>query len=146
MTNTKIVKEGDLAIQVLQRIGSPAGEAPIRGDSELNTLREEYELAFENRIGLLYLLARPEEALPSEFSEKRKQLLEREAKTEEVVIRLCAALNELGTPYVIFKTVRPFPFTPNDTDVLFLGSRKQYKTAVQYLLEKGYQSHGKAPL
>ena len=135
-----------LVLRVLRRIGSPAGVQPDLDRCDPAEIRAEYALAYENRIGLLYVLALPETPDLHEFAPHRASLLDREAKTRQVVARLCAALNEADFRYVIYKTVRPFPFTPNDTDVLFLETRARYREAVRYLFEQGYRPHGEAPL
>ncbi len=142
-------KTKNLTVQVLQRIGSPAGVPPaLSQDSPYlrNLIEQEFEWAWENRIGLLYLLSIPENLLTDELIERRFELSDREAKTFEVIQRVSNHLNNTNIGYIIFKTFRPFPFTPNDTDILVLGSEKDYEYAHSYLQEQGYGQLGVAPL
>jgi hypothetical protein len=47
-------------------------------------------------------------------------------------------MDELDIPYSITKTLRPYPGTPNDTDLLYLGPLKEYKNAVKAFESKGF--------
>ena len=70
----------------------------------------------------------------------------REVKTLEVVVRLSEKLNKFDKGnYIVFKSLKPYPATPNDTDIIYLGKKKKYKEMVQYLLDDGYEFHEWAP-
>lgn len=138
-----------MTIQVVRSLGTPAGKGfdlQRTAPSSLDVVNLEFQWAWDNRIGLLYLLSIQEGLLSKNLIEKRASLIERQAETTSVMRRVCTLLNKIDIPYVIFKTVRPFPFTPNDIDVLFLGNAGDYKHAVDFLAEKGYGKLGVAPL
>ncbi|MHC4618039.1 MAG: hypothetical protein ACYTEQ_09835 [Planctomycetota bacterium] len=136
----------DLTLQILRRVGSPAGVEPTLSGTTPEAIRDEFQWAWENRIGLLYLLTVPERTLAPALLEGRESLIRREAETMAVLRRVCGHLNVADVRYVIFKTVRPYPFTPNDVDVLFLGTSEEYQRAVDLLMSKGYKKLGVAPL
>ena len=147
----KINREGEdnHTIHILQRIGSPTGTNQVNFGNPLASFKDihkEFECAWANRIGLLYLLSIPEQKLPMDLLAKRMNLQERESKTLNVVSRISLALQEGGFRHVIFKSIRPFPFTPNDTDVLILEPPKRFGEVTCYLLDYGYKLLGYAPL
>jgi hypothetical protein len=47
---------------------------------------------------------------------------------------------------VIIKSIKPYPAVPNDTDVLILGGKKEFKQTLDYLYAKGYIFHEWAPM
>jgi len=57
--------------------------------------------------------------------------------TLQVAAGISKALQEGGFRHVIFKSIRPFPFTPNDTDILMLEPSSRYSEATDYLLDYG---------
>ena len=48
--------------------------------------------------------------------------------------------------YAIFKSLKPYPATPNDTDVIFFGDKKQFKAMLKHLYSEGYLFHEWAPM
>jgi len=109
---------------------------------------EYFDIAFENRVALWFLERCREEGVPlSEAAAcNHAHLEERRIKTEAVVARLAKVLNEAAPgKWVLFKSIKPFPSTPNDTD-WFPFSRKDHQRLVNHLLENGYVFLEKAPL
>ena len=133
------------AIDLIEVLGSPFCQSATSKytDKDLLIL---YEPAFKNRVGLLLLETYRRDGWDSELEEKYQMLKAREQKTLEVIVRLAEKLNQFDQQnYVIFKSIKPYPATPNDTDVLYLGDKEKYQQMVDYLLQNGYEFHEWAP-
>ena len=105
-----------------------------------------YDFAFENRVALLYLSLYRRVDWDPKLEEKYGNLKERERKTFDVISHLASKLNTFDEDnYIVFKSIKPYPATPNDTDVIWLGSKEKYKEANKYLLNNGYIFHEWAP-
>lgn len=115
----------------------------IVSDQELLDI---YDDAFKNRVGLLYLSLYRKDGWNKELEEKYQKLLDREKKTNDVITRLADKLNKFDTEnYIIFKSLKPYPATPNDTDVIWMGDKQSYRKVYDYLLNNGYEFHEWAP-
>lgn len=126
-------------------LGSPFVAKPLRrfGDAELLEL---YDLAFANRVALLYLSLHRRPGWDPRLEEKYQSLKARERMTFSVIARVAEALNAWNSDqYVIFKSIKPYPATPNDTDVICFANAAGYEEMYLHLLSKGYIFHGWAP-
>jgi len=106
-----------------------------------------YRFAFKNRVALLYL----ERLLSENRLDKHYSYFEnlhfRAEETLETAKRASEVLEKADVPYVIFKTIRPFPATPNDVDIICLGEKDAYRRAVTSLITAGYFTFDKfAPM
>ncbi|MCR4432274.1 MAG: nucleotidyltransferase family protein [Tepidanaerobacteraceae bacterium] len=128
------------AIELLRIIGSPFLADRAENPVESNEL---YQYAFKNRIGLLYLLALKERDRLDGLWEEYEKLDYRMRETLVTAARVAKVLNEAGINYVVFKTIRPYPATPNDTDIICLDS---YDKALNALREAGYIELYPAPM
>lgn len=128
-------------IQLLQTIGSPFSKHVVPPEES----EELYQLAFKNRVGLLYLDALEKAGRLSRLRREWERLRFRAAETLVTTARLGKALGEAGVPYVVVKTLRPYPATPNDVDVLFLGPGKAYSEAAAALVRAGYVAEDAEP-
>ncbi len=132
--------------KILQLIGSPfapQAEGPAVDDETLLAI---YDEAFVDRVALLYLEKYRRPGWAPELEQKYRYLEERRLMTLSVISTLAEHLDTLCPEnYLVFKSVKPYPATPNDTDVLFLGNRKQYRQVYQQLLAAGYVFHEWAP-
>jgi len=135
-----------MAIQLMQIIGSPFAKPVTSFDFSEQYLNQLFELAFENRVELLFLDNLNKIDKISSFEERYKQLRQRAAKTLGVIARAGELLSSSGIPYAVFKSIKPYPATPNDTDIICLGGRDVYKKSYELFLENGYKEHGIAPL
>lgn len=104
--------------QILFRtIGSPPGTGDMTPSSDQLEAMTEY--AFKSRIGLLFLdeCLRKGVELGPEARELHRSLTARRHATDEVVVRLTKRLDEVAEgEWVLFKSIKPFAATPNDTD------------------------------
>jgi hypothetical protein len=126
-------------------LGSPFVNKPLRRFSDPELL-EVYDLAFPNRIALLYLSLHRRPGWDPRLEDKYQSLKAREQMTLDVIAQLAKVLNEWNPDqYVVFKSLKPYPATPNDTDVICFADPAGYEDMYQYLLKRGYVFHGWAP-
>lgn len=126
-------------------IGSPYVHRALRRFSDKELLSA-YDQAFPNRIALLYLSLHRREGWDPRLEEKYQKLKNREQMTFNVIARLAEQLNVwYPAKYVVFKSIKPYPATPNDTDVICMGDDRDYEDMYQRLLAAGYQFHEWAP-
>ncbi len=136
----------NMTIQLIQIIGSPFAPSLKFINLSYEHKRKLFELAFENRVELLFLEALSKAGNLNGFEDEYTKLKERYLMTLSVIARAGDILSSSGVPYVVFKTIKPYPATPNDTDILCLGNKRDYKKAYDILRKNGYKEHGKAPL
>jgi hypothetical protein len=77
------------------------------------------EYAFKSRVGLLFLdeCIKKGVKLGPEASELHTSLTRRREATDRVVVQLARKLDEVARgEWVLFKSIKPFAATPNDTD------------------------------
>lgn len=124
-------------IKLLRTIGSP-----FASDQELTGSKEEalelYGYATKNKIGLLYLESLKEKL--EEFGLKTKYQEEQKKHNEQSItaIRISELFNSFGVNYAIFKSIMPFPATPNDVDIIHFGSDDEFNNAAKIMLQSGY--------
>lgn len=133
-------------IELMKIIGTPG----IPGNPKLCTrknVERYFDLAFENRVELLFLKAiRASAVWSDEWQEKYESLCNRSSLTEDVGIDCSQVLQSGNVKHVIFKSFKPYPATPNDTDVVCLGGEDEYRHGLNVLLKAGYKVIGEAPM
>ena len=131
--------------EIIKVIGSPF----VSGKPEVTeaTLEKIYKQAFADRVALLYLEIHRKKDW-SDFLEKKYQAMnDRRNRTLDVIASLGTTLNEFGVKdYAIFKSLKPYPATPNDTDVIVFGDKAKFKEALDSLYKKNYLFHEWAPM
>lgn len=131
----------NLTLKLLRTIGSPFCQ---KVDLYLPKTKEEalelYKLAVKNKIGLLYLeslnsrWALKDLALEQEYEDE----IYRHGQQANTASRIAGVLNASNAKYAIFKSIMPFPATPNDVDIIHFGSDKEYERVVDSLLLSEY--------
>jgi hypothetical protein len=131
-------------IKLLRVIGSPfvsSREAP----KDENEAYELYICALKNRMPLLYLSALKKanklERLKTVYDKSNKKSL----MTFNAISRASGTLKDAFVPHTLFKTLRPYPATTVDIDILILESDHEYKKAVATMLNAGYEMLGFGP-
>lgn len=122
---------------IFQTIGSPIGSGTAQPTpAELEAITE---LAFKSRVGLLFLdecLKRGVELGPK-ARELHGSLMARRRETDRVVVKLARKLDEVAKgEWVLFKSIKPFAATPNDTD-WFPFDAGRHAALVRHLTEDG---------
>ncbi len=130
---------------LIKIVGTPFVEGTNDVDEE--TLDEIYDDAFKNRVALLYLSIHRKEGWAASLERKFIKLNDRRQKTLDVVASLGESMNEYGVDqYAIFKSLKPYPATPNDTDVINFGNKIVFNEVIDHLYSKGYEFHEWAPM
>lgn len=117
----------DTVTKLIRVIPSPFSSKTYSLESKREAV-ELYEYAKANRISLLYLDSikdSREIGLQSEYEKEKRRYQE----TLKTILRLSKALNPGKLDYVFFKTLKPFPSTPKDIDLLFFGSQREIDLA-----------------
>ncbi len=131
---------------LVRLIGTPFNSNKFRAPCD-KYLEQVYEKAFSERVAPLYLHLLKYEGWSDNLEERFRFVQRREKMTLNVLTELANNLNEWNeSGYCIFKSIKPYPAIPNDTDVLIFGGRKEYESALAYLYECGYIFHEWAPL
>ena len=129
-----------LTARLLQEIGSPF-ESQKRFTTSSHEAHELYNLARVNKIGLLYLntLAAESQLYKLGLEAEYQEELRNQYDQQITVKRTARILDSASAPYVVFKSIMPFPAVPNDVDILYLGSPDGYLKAANALSQSGYQ-------
>ena len=130
-------------IELLRVIGSPFGDFGTTEDPAES--EELYYYAFKNRVGLLYLEALKRRSKLSKLRSEYEELDYRARETLVTAARVATVLNQAHIPYVLFKTLRPYPATPNDVDVVFLGPDSEFGSIKRALMDAGYLQEEEHP-
>ena len=132
--------------ELIKMIGSPfvPGLRPM--DEE--KLEAIYDQAFSDRVALLCLdLHRRQKGLGPVLEKKYQVLNQRRDNTLGVIADIGQTLNPMGTDaYAVFKSLKPYPATPNDTDVIVFGKRPEFEKALNRLYDAEYFFHEWAPM
>ena len=125
--------------KLLRAIGSP-----FVSESECPQNRREavelYSHALKNKIGLLYLEALSREG---KLGKLRLDYEKQHVIASEIistVVRACRVLNLEGIDYTVFKTLKAYPDTPHDIDILLFGSNKEFCRARDAMLKANYKA------
>jgi hypothetical protein len=131
---------------LIKLIGTPFASGNSRARSD-EILVQIYEKAFCDRVAPLYLHKFKYEGWSDELEERFYLVQKREEMTLKILADLSANLNEWDkNGYIIFKSIKPYPAIPNDTDVLIFGGKKEFNFALEYLYNLGYVFHEWAPM
>lgn len=131
--------------ELIRIIGSPFVNEIT--DVPFDVLEEIYDKAFADRVALLYLTIHRSKEWPGFLEEKYQNLSDRRGKTLDVVASLSRSLNEFSVKdYAIFKSLKPYPTTPNDTDVICFGDKSQFNAVLEHLYSEDYLFHEWAPM
>jgi hypothetical protein len=137
MTANRPMTKAEMSRLLLETIGSPIGTgARVPAESEIEELTE---FAFKSRVGLLFLdecIRRGVDLGPTAKA-LHESLTKRRAATDEVIVRLARRLDEVALgEWVLFKSIKPFASTPNDTD-WFPFDPKRHQGLVNHLMSDG---------
>ncbi len=118
-------------------IGWPIGSGTT--SPPLDAIEELTEYAFKNRVGLLFLdrCKSQKAALGPKALGMHQSLMARREATDAVVVKLARRLDEIARgEWVLFKSIKPFASTPNDTD-WFPLDRRRHGELCDHLISDG---------
>ena len=126
-------------VKLLKIIGSPFTSEQEPPENK-NKALELYDYATKNKIGLVYLESLKNQEKLEEFGLRLKYQEEQKKHNEQLITanRISELFNSSSVNYTIFKSIMPFPATPNDVDIIHLGSDEEYKNAVGIMLRSEY--------
>lgn len=127
----KISKDTLALVKSIGLPGLAEGEAPPLKEA-LSLL----QLAELNKVPLLYLESLRKSRRHLSLEAPLSHCRDKHKKTLDLTALISSLLEELGIRYTIFKTLKPFPYTPADIDVLLWSSRDLAK-ASQILEKRG---------
>lgn len=96
------------------------------------------DLAFANGVELIYLMNLQKANKLGSLEGRLEEYETRRKKSAECVVRIARAMDDQHIPYAITKTLRPYPATPNDTDLLYLGPLNDYVNALRRFESTGF--------
>ena len=120
-----MTSKSEISTLIFQTIGSPIGTGKAVPDPE--KLEDITQFAFKSRVGLLFLEECLKKGVPlgPKAQELYDSLTERRLATDKVVVKLAKKLDEVAKgEWVLFKSIKPFASTPNDTDWFPLDSSR----------------------
>jgi hypothetical protein len=133
--------------ELIGLIGSPFANEELSGFPSDRLLLQIYEKAFCDRVAPLYLHKFRHKDWSAELEEHFQAVKNREGVTLKVLADLAYNLNEWDkNGYVIFKSIKPYPAIPNDTDLLIFGGKKEFNSTLEHLYKLGYVFHEWAPM
>lgn len=147
MTTVVGLSKAEMSTLLFQTIGYPIGTGGARPSSE--TIEQLTTFAFKSRVGLLFLeeCLRHGVALGPSAQALHESLSQRRASTNDVMLKLTRRLNEVAKgEWVLFKSVKPFAATPNDTDWFPLDPTRHAELCRHLLADGDFRLLEKAPL
>ncbi len=128
-----MIPKSDASRLIFQTIGWPIGSGTVTPAPE--DLEAITDFAFKSRVGLLFLdeCVNRGVALGPNALALYASLMHRRQQTDRVVAKLARKLDEVAKgEWVLFKSIKPFASTPNDTD-WFPFDASRHKGLVDHL-------------
>ncbi len=133
-------------IKLLQILGSPFTQPLSELALSDGEVKELYDLAFRNKVGLFFLETLKRRGMDlGELQAEYDKGYFRYKETLVTAANISRVLDNAGVDHVIFKFFKPYPFTPSDVDVLFMCSDTRFRQAYKILFNDGYYRLGAAP-
>lgn len=129
-------------------IGSPFVNSDPQELPKAQRLDEVFDYSFENRVALLLLERYVEKGgqLTEQGNRNLEKMRNRRLDTDKVLSKVTDILNmKYENEWVFFKTLKPFPSTPNDTD-WFPFDVSKHAEMCDHLIENGFSFLEEAPL
>ena len=115
----------------------------VKVNLEDSEILELYQYATKNRVGFFFLhLLEKASMLPEELENEYKKLRTKYIKIKEKFIKVSNDLDEIGVDFAIFKSLKPYPTTTVDIDVIIFDDIFK---AYRGLRKKGYIVLGYGP-
>lgn len=131
-------------LQVLRAIGSPS--AGVGEPASESTVSQLVDCAMVNKIGLLFLETIKKHQKLDHLEPIYQKEWNRYQQTLVTAQRVADLFEQSSVKYALYKTLKPFPITPNDVDVLLLGDEREQEKAIATLRNAGFSTVGVAPL
>ena len=114
-------------VDLLKVVGSPFADSTHTVPSE--AAQALYDLARRNRMGLLLLTSLSDD-IPASLMDERASMIVKSEETTRLIPRVASVLKDAGLNYSLFKSIRPYPYTTVDLDVIaFDGNLEAFGAA-----------------
>ena len=133
---------------IFDTLGSPFSKKKNLKSPSSESIEKIFSFLFENRIALFYFeeIQKNGFIFKGNLKENFKKLKKRRLDTNKVLVKLTKVLNrKYFNQWVFFKTLKPFPSTPNDSDFILFDVTK-HNEMCSYLISEGFSYLEKAPL
>jgi len=131
----KCSHENSKSISLVKHIGIPNICKPIL-KLESNSFPTFLATAEKNKIPLLFLKIAASGIKNHNLQHVLSQYEQRHKNTLGLIAFTAKLLEKMGACYTFFKTLKPFPYTPSDVDVLLL-SNENLRTIIRVLKTQG---------
>lgn len=111
--------------RLLKAIGSPL--FPNSASRVPEESKELFDFAFKNKMPLMYLETLNKQGKLHNLIFEYETQFHRYRETLITVSNIARLFNDTGIEYIVYKTLRLFPATPNDVDVIILGSPENFE-------------------
>ena len=126
-----------LTIELLCFLGSPFAPSLIHRLDQDKSI-ELYDYSVKNRMLFLYLQTLHEKSMhyfATDYQKEKMKYLE----TVDTIVRVSQVLSNANLDHTIFKTIRPYRYSPADIDVLIFGKKSDYVKSVKAMKNIGYE-------
>jgi len=140
----------NLTIKLLNMLGSPFSDESTFVPQNEKELFDLYKFAIKNKLDMFYL----EHFRQHEYNDFFKLKYDFRRNDRKNILttahRICKFLNELGIEYAVIKSLLPFPYIPNDIDIIIFNDENKFRELL-YKIKEGehgfkYELIGEAPL
>jgi len=134
----------DKTVKLLRVVGSPfvsSKESP----ASAYEASELYNCAIKNRMAFFYLTELKKSFELGKLKNAYMLMYAKYLRTYDAILRASNVLTMANVDHAIFKTIRPYPSTTVDIDILVLGSDNFYKKAIDSMGDAGYMRLGFGP-
>lgn len=122
-------------IELLRTIGSPLVTLSL---PDVEESLEIYEHAVKNKIPLLYMDALKKQGRLNKLKSEYEQRYTQHLNFRWGAAKVSRVLGDAGIKHVIIKSIKLYPASGGDLDVLVFGKDDSYRQAVKVLLKAGY--------
>lgn len=142
-------RKGDIStnptVKLLRMIGSPfvSEQEPSENKNEDLNL---YDCAEKNKIGLLYLEQLKKNGCLIKLQPVYEKQKQNQIENLTTAVRISSLLNTKKVRYCVIKSIMPFPYVPNDVDILIFDSPNQFEELIKTVEISGYDVIGEAAL
>lgn len=130
-------------LRLLSFIGSPFVKETLKiNEKDISDLNQ---LSIKNRVHFIFLDTLRRKKSLGKLSTIHKQEMKKCSEDLKTISQVSNILANSGIQHAIFKTIRPYPFTTVDIDVLVFGDVSYFLKATKSLQSAGYKLIAKGP-
>jgi len=132
-------------INILSLIGSPFCKTNPASFGNC-TSQDFFQCAKNNKISLLFLDKLKDNQCLNGFEIDYEILCKKKLEHLITIKKIAHFLNKKGCKYIIVKSIMPFPYIPNDVDIIVMESSDRFNEIIECAKSNSYNIIGVAPL